>query len=405
MTEIMEMNANSMDFQDDNYNSDSKSDTLNKGDDSEDVKNDEAFEVIADAEVEEVKPKNIEHYDRALEEAICKLKGVKEISEEDLKELSDEIRRLEEKLHLWREVRLRTIERLREIADYIENISKKTGYARVVGSSGGILAGTLTIAGGVMTVMTAGLAAPVLIAGTGIGLASGLTGGAATITKKIISSKQMKEVDIALEVDAAATCELNVEVERVKEDSRLKKISNVALTVGGLASSTKGLMDLVRGASAGSTVTAGLEVVGQIFGEDVNKEITKILLQNGSRVISGAVTSVFGGVTLLWDVYQLKDGVKELAAGGEEGVNQLRNIAAQLEEALNTIGYQPDQDIEDPATAAEDIDDPIPDSSEDRATATEEELVSLKKKNDSSGQEDDCERSDKEKQVDDSNIE
>ena len=43
----------------------------------------------------------------------------------------------------------------------------------MVGSSGGILAGTLTIAGGVMTVMTAGLAAPVLIAGTGIGLASG----------------------------------------------------------------------------------------------------------------------------------------------------------------------------------------------------------------------------------------
>ena len=38
-------------------------------------------------------------------------------------------------------------------------------------------------------------------------------------------------------------------------------------------------------------------------------------MQNGSRVISGAVTSVFGGVTLLWDVYQLKDGVKELAAG------------------------------------------------------------------------------------------
>ena len=94
MTEIMEMNANSMDFQDNNENSDLKSDDLNKDDNSEEVKNDEAFEVIADAEVEEVKPKNIEHYDRALEEAITKLKGVKEISEEDLKELSDEIRRL-----------------------------------------------------------------------------------------------------------------------------------------------------------------------------------------------------------------------------------------------------------------------------------------------------------------------
>jgi hypothetical protein len=32
-------------------------------------------------------------------------------------------------------------------------------------------------------------------------------------------------------------------------------------------------------------------------------------------VLSGAVTSVFGGVTLLWDIYQLKGGVQELAAG------------------------------------------------------------------------------------------
>ena len=47
--------------------------------------------------------------------------------------------------------------------------------ARVLGSSGGILAGSLTIAGGVMTVMTAGAAAPVLVAGAGLGLASGTT--------------------------------------------------------------------------------------------------------------------------------------------------------------------------------------------------------------------------------------
>ena len=37
-----------------------------------------------------------------------------------------------------------------------------------------------------------------------------------------------------------------------------------------------GFVDLVRGADPGSTITAGLEVVGKIFGEDVNKEITKV---------------------------------------------------------------------------------------------------------------------------------
>ncbi|XP_023343503.1 uncharacterized protein LOC111712969 [Eurytemora carolleeae] len=106
------------------------------------------------------------------------------------------------------------------------------------------------------------------------------------------------------------------------------------MTVGGLASSTEGFYDLIAGSQPGGTIKAGLEVIGQIFGEDVNKEITKILLNTGGRVISGAVTSVFGGVTLLWDVYQLRGGVKELASGGGEGAAQLRNIADQLEEAL-----------------------------------------------------------------------
>ena len=47
--------------------------------------------------------------------------------------------------------------------------------------------------------------------------------------------------------------------------------------------------------------------------------LCQILLSSGSRVISGAVTSVFGGVTLLWDVYQLRGGVKDLAAGMKSG--------------------------------------------------------------------------------------
>ena len=42
-----------------------------------------------------------------------------------------------------------------------------------------------------MTVLTAGTALPVLVAGAGMGLASGLTGGAAGITNKVMTSKQM----------------------------------------------------------------------------------------------------------------------------------------------------------------------------------------------------------------------
>ena len=62
----------------------------------------------------------------------------------------------------------------------------RTGIAKVVGSGGGAVGGGLTLVGGLLTIMSAGAALPVLLVGTGIGLASGVTGGAAAITEKII---------------------------------------------------------------------------------------------------------------------------------------------------------------------------------------------------------------------------
>ena len=75
----------------------------------------------------------------------------------------------------------------------------------------GVLAGGLTLTGGVLTVLTAGAALPVLAAGAGLGLASGLTGASAALSKKILSSKQMSRVRLAIEVDSAATKQLETE--------------------------------------------------------------------------------------------------------------------------------------------------------------------------------------------------
>ena len=117
--------------------------------------------------------------------------------------------------------------------------------------------------------------------------------------------------------------------------------------LSGLASGTKGLLDVVRGATPGQTIVAGLETLGSIFGENVNKEIVRLLARTSGQVLSGTVTSVFGGVTMLWDMYQLKNGVKELAAGGEEGAIQIREIANQLEEGLMEFSEKNANDLED----------------------------------------------------------
>ena len=279
--------------------------------------------------------------DDVIESVMEKFDGLQlELSQTDIDEVVTELKQLEEKLHLWREVRLKTIAELRDIADYIDKVAKQTGIAKVVGSGGGVLAGGLTLAGGVMTVLTAGAALPVLAAGAGLGLASGLTGASAALSKKILSSKQMTKVQLAIEVDSEATKELLFEVETVKEDTRVRKVASVVFTVGSLASSTKGLMDIVRGATPGHTILAGLESIGQIFGENINKEIVKLLARTSGQVLSGTVTSVFGGVTMLWDMYQLKTGVTQIVEGGEEAAEQIRDIATQLEQGLREFSDQ-----------------------------------------------------------------
>ena len=76
--------------------------------------------------------------------------------------------------------------------------------------------------------------------GASLGLASGITGGAAAITKKVLNSQQMKRVEVAIEVhfyffrsffmittnkvDSAATKELATEVEAVRNDNRVQKV-------------------------------------------------------------------------------------------------------------------------------------------------------------------------------------
>ena len=200
----------------------------------------EAFEIVEDDEVyatgeDEILNEKFKNQDKEIEDTIAKIAedDAIDLSEKDINEVVSELRHLEERLHLWREVRQNTVVRLREIADYIDNVAKQTGVAKVVGSSGGVLAGGLTIVGGVMTVLTAGAALPVLVAGAGLGLASGITGGAAAITKKILSSKQMSKVQVAIEVDSAATSELVSELENVKKDNRVTKVAGLVFTVGG----------------------------------------------------------------------------------------------------------------------------------------------------------------------------
>ena len=83
-----------------------------------------------------------------------------------------------------------------------------------------------------------------------------------------------------------------------------------------------------------------------LVGENVNKEMGRMMVKAGSSVLAVTVTSMFGGMTMVWDMYQLRSGIQKLAQGGEEGARQIRNIANQLEEGLQQFFLKNQNDLE-----------------------------------------------------------
>ena len=208
-------------------------------------------------------------------------------------------------------------------------MARQTGIAKLVGNGGGVVAGSLTVAGGVLTILTAGAAAPVLMAGAGVGLASGLTGASASISKRIIKSSQMKKVQQAIDEDAETTKDLEIQLEEVKNNLTLLKVADGLFSVVGIGDDAMDLLEFLNGTKElnGAGILGALDTVGKLLGENANKHIMKVVASTSGHVLAGAMNGVVGGVCMMIDMYQLKTGIQTLADGSEEGVQQIRSVA------------------------------------------------------------------------------
>jgi len=112
--------------------------------------------------------------------------------------------------------RRETISRLRSSAAYLDSVWMRCRLSRTMGTSASVLGGGLTIAGGILTTITAGAAAPVLIAGIATSSVGTATNIGASIIEKILNSRQIKEMNAAFERDKDITLKLEEQIEDVK---------------------------------------------------------------------------------------------------------------------------------------------------------------------------------------------
>ena len=132
------------------------------------------------------------------------------------------------------DARQETISKLRASADYLDSIWMRCRVTKTMGTSTSILGGGLTIAGGILTTLTAGAAAPVLIAGLATSSVGAATNIGTSMVEKILNSRQIKEMNAAFERDKDITLKLEAQIEEVRRFKDSTHLTILVLTMQSL---------------------------------------------------------------------------------------------------------------------------------------------------------------------------
>ena len=134
----------------------------------------------------------------------------KEDFEDDIRCLSSSIRQLVD-------ARTDTICKLKASAEYLDSIWLRCRVSRTMGTSASVVGGGLTIAGGILTTLTAGAAAPILIAGIATSSVGAATNIGTSLVEKILNSRQIKDMNAAFERDKDITLKLESQIKDIKQ--------------------------------------------------------------------------------------------------------------------------------------------------------------------------------------------
>merc|ERR1719430_723089 len=162
-------------------------------------------------------------------------------------DFEDEVRGLSSSIRQLVDARQETIAKLRASADYLDSVWVRCRLSKTMGTSTSILGGGLTIAGGILTTLTAGAATPVLIAGLATSSVGAATNIGASVVEKIVSSRQIKEMNEAFERDKDITLKLQAQIEEVQKYKESAHLTVLVLAMQNLLGPDHLLVVILRG--------------------------------------------------------------------------------------------------------------------------------------------------------------
>ena len=316
--------------------------------------------------------------DRELEGIIDKInllpEDQKQQDKRDLKELQEKTERMNSHAR-------ETIRSLRAAAKKLDNVWRDCKTAHAVGTSVGIVGGLLSIGGGIATVMTAGTATPLLVAGLSLGGAGATTNIGAAAVEALINSAEIKKAEEQLGETMNSINEVNRIVQKIlmaKETARLIYIYYLAKTLklGGpavlkilrelvffsagtptkmvvqVAETVMACAQTVTLAGAKAATQGGAQGAGKAAAQSVDDVVRATgqagaqaaddVVQAGARAGSEAVGEAVSKVVIVvnvafvvWDAIDLGFTIRDLVENkGSEAAKVLRQKADKLESAM-----------------------------------------------------------------------
>ena len=316
--------------------------------------------------------------DRELEGIIDKInllpEDEKQQDRRDLKELQEKTERMNSHAR-------ETIRSLRAAAKKLDNVWRDCKTAHAVGTSVGIVGGLLSIGGGIATVMTAGTATPLLVAGLSLGGAGATTNIGAAAVEALINSAEIKKAEEQLGETMNSINEVNRIVQKIlmaKETARLIYIYYLAKTLklGGpavlkilrelvffsagtptkmvvqVAETVMACAQTVTQASAKAATQGGAQGAGKAAAQSVDDVVRATgqagaqaaddVVQAGAKASTKAASKTVGKVVIVvnvafvvWDAIDLGFTIRDLVENkGSEAAKVLRQKADKLESAM-----------------------------------------------------------------------
>ena len=209
----------------------------------------------------------------------------------------------------WIDTRKKTIRLLRETADKIQLHHRNVSAAKLGGNGLAVAGGILAIVGLALTPATFGASASLIIAGTVIGAAGGVTGISATVADWIIEKCGVKD----------AQKQYNYDIEQLKEVLRCEKKSLTNPTRFKDVAFSRALI-LSKG-------TVSLVDTGFSIAKFAGKEVAK----------AGIVTSA---IAIPIDLISIvRNGCNVVNGGETKASKELRELASELERQMNNLKY------------------------------------------------------------------